>query len=321
VWTLPQLQSWVYVAVLDVANQDSYNDVVRMARTSGAWSEASGKPDDPYVCRVCGDEFLAALRSLLNWTPCAMDLDDFPVGNWASVARIGTYCGDIGCIIGHRNGGIFVATLVRSCTKEEFVDEGYCPHVMRPPVIGVCDIGDLTENREQIEFGQVQCIHECSGRRRTLTTSGLNVTCYRPWELRMASPDGSPLSLTEWQAEMFRMSLPAHFIASMPLPKEELPRFSAGERVRLNDCPGVLTGHWLSPPMTPSFQHDDESTLWQVYVPKRRSHCYIPVQRLIKEHTFEQVFNIETMENMELLTVDYLRARAKVQIHKTAPVG
>jgi hypothetical protein len=324
-WILPQLQNWVYVAVLPVKDQDPYADVEKMAHTSGAVVELhlqqSITDKDCFVVRVAGDEFSDCFRSLVNPPDFEAELDDFPVGNWVSIARMGSYFGDTACILAHRHSVIFVATLVRMCTDADLMDAAYCPHVLRPPLIGLRGgASEGTEDIEQISIGEIECTKEGNGPQRMFTKSGLRVLAYYPWELRRESADGGPLSLTEREALLFRQALPAPLTESMPFPEENVSPFSHSERVRLSDSPGLLTEgcfHLTSR----SFTFDKALSFREVYVQKSQSMCCIPEKRLIKEHTFDQVFHIEHMQNVELISVNYFRGEVKIQRQGITSVG
>jgi hypothetical protein len=324
-WRLPQLQNWVYVAVLPIKDQDPYADVEKMARTSGAIVELDSQPTitdkDCFVVRVAGDEFSDCLQSLGNPPNCEAEQDDFPVGNWASIARMGSYFGDIACILAHRYNVIFVATLVRMCSDADLMDKAYCPHVLRMPLIGLRGaVSGGTQDIEEISFGEIECTKEADGPQRMFTKSGLRVMAYHPWELRRERADGSPLSLTEREAQLFRQALPANLTESMPLPEEKVSLFSNSERVRLSDSPGVLTERCFHL-TSHSFTLDKELSFREVYVEKSQSICYIPEKRLMKEHTFEHVFHTERLQNVELISVDYLRGEAKIHCQGITSVG
>jgi hypothetical protein len=311
------MQNWVYVAVLPIKGQDPYDDVEKMARTSGAVVDLDLQPSttekDCFVVRVAGDEFSDCLQSLVNPPSLEAELDDFPVGNWASVARMGSYFGDTACIVAHRHSVIFVATLLRMCSEADLMDTAYCPQVLRMPLIGLWDgVSGVTDDIEEISFGEIKCTQEREAPQRMFTKSGLRVMAYHPWELRKESADGSPLSLSEQEAQAFRQALPAHLTECMPLSKEKVSLFSTSERVRLSDSPGLLTERCFHLTWE-SFTLDKDLSFREVYVEKSQSICYIPEKRLLKEHTFEQVFDSEHSENVELTSVDYLRGEAQIQ--------
>jgi hypothetical protein len=324
-WKLPQLQNWIYMAVLPIKDQDPYADVEMMAHTLGAVveldSQSSITDKDCFVVRVAGDEFSDCLQCLVNPPHVEAELDDFPIGNWASIARMGSYFGDTACILAHRHSVIFVVTLVRMCSEADLLDAAYCPQVLQMPLIGLRDgVSEETEDIEEISIGEIECTKEGNGIQRMFTKSGLRVMAYYPWELRRESADGAPLSLTKWEAQLFQHALPDYLTKSMPLSEEKVSLFSNSEWVQLSDSPGLLAeGHFHL--TSRSFMLDKDLSFREVYVEKSQLKCHIPEKRLLKEHTFEQVFHIEHMQNVDLILVDYFRGEVKIQWQGITSVG
>jgi hypothetical protein len=304
------------VAVVDDPTRgETYRELVEVARTALRTSVTpptdvisttewmfSG-PEDVVVVRVCGDEFSDCVQSLVCPPEFKTALDDFPVGNWVSIARMGSYYGDIGRVIAHQDKVIFVATLMRMRSEAQEFDVNYAPHMLRMPQAGLWPApATATEN---IEVGGIECTQERDGLRRIFTKSGIRVMVYHPWELSMASPDGSPLKLTDRQARWFQEGLPSEYVESMPPVQTPHFPFLVGERVRLFDCAGLL--------LQQGIMLDEDTPAWRVYEEEGRAYCLVPAKRLIKEHTFEQVFYPALGENVDLISCDYFRCEAKIR--------
>jgi hypothetical protein len=133
-WTLPQMQNWVYVAVLPIKHQDPYDNIEKMPCSSRAMVNLDLQPSttekDCFIVRVAGDEFSDCLQSLVNPPSFEAELDNFPVGNWASVAQMESYFGDTACIMAHCHSVIFVATQLRMCSEADLMDTAYCSQVL-----------------------------------------------------------------------------------------------------------------------------------------------------------------------------------------------
>jgi hypothetical protein len=281
VWVLPQMRNWVYVAVLDLNDQqDSYDDVVALARASGAVLQVDASismaMEEIVVIRVCGDEFVNCLQSLLSPPEPATVVDDFPVGNWISIARMGSHFGDINCIIAHHGGVIFIATIMRQSFQEYLEHPVWSPQVLRSPLVNLSYALTLrVEGMGEITIGEMECMQEPDSLCRIFMKSGLRVIAYYPWELRMLSANGSPLTINGLQENTFQKAgLPAHLIEFMPPTKEKFLEFSPSDRVRLCDGSGVVTSCAVI---------NDETRVCWVYAEKHQIAFVIPESRLVRE--------------------------------------
>jgi hypothetical protein len=321
VWVLPQMQNWVYVAVV-ADTSDPYPVLVELAcRTvkaplivnhTVAWHALDAEFKYGTIVRVCGDEFSDSFQSLVCPPVFTTELDAFPVGNWVTIARMGSYFGDVGCVIAHDFGVIFVATQMRMHSEAQELDATYAPLLLRMPHIGFGDVAVLMdENKEELEIGGIACIRERHGLERTFTMSGMRVMGYHPWELRIDRADGFPLTVIDQQAQFFQQGLPSERVESMP-PVKDSPypyEFISAERVRLDCKTGLL--------MKKLVMLDVDTLAWEVYHTDDNMNmkaCWtVPEKRLKKEHTFEQAFHPLLAENVDLLSCDYFRGEAKIQ--------
>jgi hypothetical protein len=334
---LSTLPGWIYVAMAEYEQSDWYSDiealldecdvVVRNDTTIKRWDEngvvLSMGTGDPIFYEIVGEEFQQTFLSLTHPTPFYHTPDSFSQGEWICICRPGTYFGDVGLVRSlsddedeDRITVILVPRISDEVNQTTYNDtfvrlplrEDLWPHTSNDPLLS-------TENGEETWF---------FGRDR-MTTEGMLLRSFAPWELGKTMVDGEDLYTLPLQDAHFRRFLPPEEWSRIPPVRNSRGHFMRGERVQVVGHKGIVVG--LNGSFGPGTGPSDISggaKLWyaemeQIYSETTKRHILCHSSLLVKQHNEgDTAFSFGLGENVLILGCDYLKQEITVKLRATA---
>jgi hypothetical protein len=237
----------------------------------------------PEVHRVAGEEFIQVMTSVAHppaWTP---SIYNYRVGEWVSVARPGSFFGDIAFVVHlfpsgrHRTPSLTVACIQRDCERGH-ADRG---ELLVLPTSKIVAKDDPPAG----ELGRLKFWADERGDK--YTRKGLLLRNFLPWELRRDGVDGAPLTLTADQAACFEACIDDEFLHDLSLNTINLPKSVTPMTTFASPIPGevvLVNGHQAITQAPVVLVGQETTPYWWVHSMNTREGFVVHRDYLLKRH-------------------------------------